>query len=293
MKPSIELIRLIAVILISFTHTRNDLESGITYFIVERLPLYGTAILSIISGYLYYSVSRKKKDLFFKKIKSLAIPYIIANVSILLIVLIFNFFFEYNALNRLSYDSCIILEGVFSLNSPPINPPTYFIRDIFVIFSIIALFCQREYKALFVLIPIILFGTLILRIDVAFLFIIGLIFAHLKESLNKKLLIFLTAITILIIGIWFSDYLKFPISFLIFIITIDLDFEFFNTGRYSYLLHLYHAPIIVITFPLINIFIDNPLLKILVQIIIAIASIYVLFLITKKIKFLKILSGGR
>lgn len=293
MKPSIEVIRLIAVVLISFTHTRNDLESGFAYIIVERLPLFGTAILSIISGYLYYSVSRNKKGLFLKKIKSLAIPYMIANISVLLIVLGLNFFFGYNALNRLSYDSSIIWEGVLSFNSPPINPPTYFIRDIFVIFSIIALFCQREYKALFVVIPLIMFGTLILRNDVAFLFIIGLIFAHLKERLNQKLLFFSTIITTLIIGFWFSDYLKFPVSFLIFIIAIDLDFKFFNTGGYSYLLHLYHAPIIVITYPVINALVDNPLLNILIQIIIAIVAVYVLFQYTKRYKFLKILSGGR
>ena len=70
MKPGIELVRLIAVILITFTHTRNNLESGFTYFIVEELPKYGTAILSIISGYLYYTISRHKAGLFDKKIKS-------------------------------------------------------------------------------------------------------------------------------------------------------------------------------------------------------------------------------
>ena len=134
MKPGIELVRLIAVILITFTHTRNNLESGFTYFIVEELPKYGTAILSIISGYLYYTISRHKTGLFDKKIKSLVIPYLIANFSILFLVLIFNYGFGYNPLNRLSYDWSIVLEGLFSLNSPPINPPTYFIRDIFILF---------------------------------------------------------------------------------------------------------------------------------------------------------------
>ena len=63
MKPSIELIRLVAVILITFTHTRNDLQSGYVFFVVEKLPLLGTAILSIVSGYLYYTVSQKKGSL--------------------------------------------------------------------------------------------------------------------------------------------------------------------------------------------------------------------------------------
>jgi len=293
MNSSIELIRLIAVILIVFTHTRNELESGVTYFIIERLPTFGTALLSLISGYLYYNVSRKKNHLFKKKIKSLAVPYLIANTSILLVVLIFYYTFGYNALHRLSYDFSIISEGIFALNSPPINPPTYFIRDIFVIFSIIALLTQKELKALFILIPITLFGTLILRLDVAFLFLVGCIYSQFENKFKKKTLIILTIIITTIIGAWFSDYLKFPTSFLIFILLINLQFKFYNTGRYSYLLHLYHSPIIVITYPILNLYIDNPLLKIIAQIMTALLFIYMIFLISKKYEFLKILSGGR
>ena len=132
MKPSIELIRLVAVILITFTHTRNDLQSGYIFFVVEKMPTFGTAILSIVSGYLYYSVSLKKK-IFIKKIKTLLIPYLIANISVIIIVFSTILLLDYNPLNRLSLDSSLILEGIFSLNSPPINPPTYFIRDIFII----------------------------------------------------------------------------------------------------------------------------------------------------------------
>lgn len=293
MKPSIELIRLIAVILITFTHTRNHLESGIIYFIIEKLPTYGTSILSIVSGYLYYTVSRKKKNLFSKKIKTLAIPYLIANISILLVVLIFNFFFEYNALNRLSYDISIITEGIFSLNSPPINPPTYFIRDIFIIFSFIALISQKEYKSLFVLIPFFLFGTLMLRFDIAFLFVMGVFFAIFKNRFNKNILIFLTLISVFITALWIPEYLKFPICLLIFITVVNLDFKFYNTGRYSYLLHLYHSPIIVITYPVLSMYIKNALILIIAQIILAVVIVYFLFILSKKYQILKVLSGGR
>lgn len=293
MKPSIELIRLLAVVLITFTHTRNDLESGSLYFIVEKLPTYGTAILSIISGYLYYTISRNKEGLFKKKVKSLAIPFLIANSSILLLVLISNYVFGYNPLHRLAYDYTIITEGLFALNGPPINPPTYFIRDIFVIFSIIALFTQKEFKALYILVPILLFGTLILRLDVAFLFLLGCIYARFKKDIKKNILIIATILVALIIGIWFTEYLKLPIAFLLFILALDLDFKFYNTGRYTYLLHLYHSPIIVITYPILSSFTDNPLLQIVYQILISLIAIYILFLITKKYSFLKILSGGR
>lgn len=293
MKPGIELVRLIAVILITFTHTRNNLESGFTYFIVEELPKYGTAILSIISGYLYYTISRHKTGLFDKKIKSLVIPYLIANFSILFLVLIFNYGFGYNPLNRLSYDWSIILEGLFSLNSPPINPPTYFIRDIFIVFSIIALITQKEWKALLVLIPFLLFGKLIIRWDIAFLFVSGIIYAMASESLNKNILLSICGLSIVVVVLFFDAYLKFPVALFLFMLTVDLKIKYLNTGRFSYLLHLYHSPVMVITYPVISYFISDATLRIVTQIIWAIAMAYLLFLTTKKIPALKILSGGR
>ena len=277
MKPGIELVRLIAVILITFTHTRNNLESGFTYFIVEELPKYGTAILSIISGYLYYTISRHKTGLFDKKIKSLVIPYLIANFSILFLVLIFNYGFGYNPLNRLSYDWSIVLEGLFSLNSPPINPPTYFIRDIFILFSIIALITQKEWKALLVLIPFLLFGKLIIRWDIAFLFVSGIIYAMVSERLNKNILLSICGLSIVVVVLFFDAYLKFPVSLFLFMLTVDLKIKYLNTGRFSYLLHLYHSPVMVITYPVISYLISDATLRVVTQIIWAIAMAYLLF----------------
>lgn len=293
MKPGIELVRLIAVILITFTHTRNNLESGFTYFIVEELPKYGTAILSIISGYLYYTISRHKTGLFDKKIKSLVIPYLIANFSILFLVLIFNYGFGYNPLNRLSYDWSIVLEGLFSLNSPPINPPTYFIRDIFILFSMIAFITQKEWKALLVLIPFLLFGKLIIRWDIAFLFVLGIIYAMVSERLNKNILLSVCGLSIVVVVLFFDAYLKFPVALFLFMLTVDLKIKYLNTGRFSYLLHLYHSPVMVITYPVISYLISDTTLRVVTQIIWAIAMAYLLFLTTKKIPALKILSGGR
>lgn len=293
MKSSIELIRLIAVILIVFTHTRNELKYGISYFIVEIIPTFGTAILSIISGYLYYETSRHKDNLFFRKIKSLAIPYLIANISVLILALIAYYVFGFNTLNRLSFDVSLITEGIFSFNSPPINPPTYFIRDIFIIFSIIALITQKEFKTLFVIIPFLLLGTLILRLDVAFLFLIGILYSKYKNNIDKKILIITALIISIILSIFYNDFLKFPFSFLAFILLINIQLPFLNTGRFSYLLHLYHSPIIVISYPILSSFIENPIIKIVAQILIAIFFVYLLFLITKKYPLLKVLSGGR
>lgn len=115
MKSSIEFIRILAVILIAFTYTRNNLTEGFTYYLFEIITTYGTAVLSIISGYLYFEITRKKEHLFWNKCKSLALPYLIANVSILILVLFCNYVLGYNALNRLTYDYTLITEGVLLL----------------------------------------------------------------------------------------------------------------------------------------------------------------------------------
>lgn len=97
----------------------------------------------------------------------------------------------------------------------------------------------------------------------------------------------------LILGFFFIPFLKFPVSFLIFILLIDVKLNFYKTGRFSYLLHLYHSPIIVISYPLLSLFIENPIIKIIAQITTALVFVFVFFMITKKFNFLKILSGGR
>lgn len=293
MKPSIELIRLLAVFMITFTHTRHELEEGWLYFLVEILPTYGTAILSVISGYLYFTVSRKKKYLFKRKIKSLAIPYLFANASVVLLVLFSYYFLGHNPLNRLGIGPELFTEGILALNMEPVNPPTYFIRDIFLVFAVIALLTQREWKALPLILVFLVFGSLFLRLDVVGLFIIGALYGKFKDKLSRELFLGLSLAAVVVVAIWFEQYLKWPIALFIFILVVDLKFKFFNTGRYAYLLHLYHSPIIVITFPLIGANIDNPALSILSQIATASVIVYLMVLLSKRFPALTILSGGR
>ncbi len=293
MNPSIELIRLIAVILITFTHTRHDLSSGFLYTIVEKIPTYGTAILSIISGYLYYTVSKDKNNLWLSKIKSLLIPYLIANIGVLLLVLFANYVLGYNSLNRLSYDFRLITEGIFALNSPPINPPTYFIRDIFMVFSVIELLTKRNYYTLIVILPVLIWGTLFLRLDVVLLFGCGCLYAYYKPLINNSWLIFGLVLTTVLFGWAFIGWMKFPVALLLFVLMVDWKVNIGRTGRYSYLLHLYHSPIIVISFPIINKYIHFVPLNIFSQIMVAIAGAYLLYILVQRNQYLRILSGGR
>lgn len=293
MKYNIELIRLIAVVLITFTHTRHHLESGLLFFIVESVPKVGTLLLSIISGYLYWTISRAKTNLLQKKIKSLLIPYLISNILIIGIAVTLYVFFNINFLNRLSYDFSLITEGLLSLHVPPINPPTYFIRDIFVVFLLIDLLKNRNLKSLFILIPILIFGKLLIRVDILLLFILGAATPYILNKFNKNALYILLAFASLVIYIYLPEYTKYPLAYIIFVFVIDINIKFVKTGGYSYILHLYHAPLMMLIYPLLASHDINDPLSILLQIIFAIAMTFVIYLITRKIKFLQVISGGR
>ena len=72
-----------------------------------------------------------------------------------------------------------------------------------------------------------------------------------------------------------------------------MNVKFFNVGGYTYLLHLYHSPVIVFIYPLLSNYISNIYLLVLLQIILSIITVYLLFLITRRFTVLKILSGQR
>ena len=290
---SIERLRLLSVLLIVFAHTRNNIDEGIFYFLFKLIPTYGTAVLSIISGYLFSEYSIKKKDLLKKKINTLLVPYIISNGIVIILVLFLNKL-GFDTLNRLSYDSSLIFEGLLSLNSEPINPPTYFIRDIFLLFCIISLF-KRNYYSLLFIVPYLIFGQLFLRIDVIILFICGWFISYTKkEIVNKKYVIIslLLFLTFFCISIEQYHIMKFIISNLIFLFLFNYNMNFINVAGYSYLLHLYHSPIIVMIYPLLLHFFRNQILLVFLQFIVPVLIIYFVHKILKYYN-ISIITGGR
>jgi len=296
MNYGIEILRLIAVVLITFTHTRHNLDSGVLYYITENLPKFGTLALSVISGYLYWKTSKNKQSIFLKKVKTLAIPYLLANAIVTLLVLSAYYFFGYNFLNRLSFDYTIITEGLLALNSPPVNPPTYFIRDIFIIFTLIELVRNRNFYMLLIIVPYAVFGKLLLRYDILVLFLVGVLLAVSEGFIKKNrrcILSFGAVLCAVFIYCSNIDIYRYPIAFFVFILFLHLRITFFNAGGYSYLLHLYHSPVIVATFPLLVMVITDPYMNIIATITIALFFCYALYLLTRKYGKLKILSGGR
>nr|WP_297306980.1 hypothetical protein [uncultured Flavobacterium sp.] len=298
MNYSIEFFRLLAVILITLTHTRNEFSSGTLFFIFEELPQIGTVLLSLISGYLYFKFSRKKENFYKTKVKNLLIPYLIANLSILFLVLIANYFLNINLLNRLTYDHTLITEGILSLNSPPINPPTYFIRDLFMIFTILEIIKNKNIYLLLLLIPMLFIGKLFLRLDIVVLFTSGMVIAYFSDwiKLNRNIIYLILIPATIIFAYFYSaniSFIKYPISLLIFILLLNNKIMFYNVGAFTYLLHLYHSPIIVVLHPIISKLTKNNVLNPILQVILSIFFVYVLYLLTRKITFLKILTGQK
>lgn len=294
MKYNIELIRLFAVVLITFTHIRHDFSSGLPYVILEEIPRFGTLILSVVSGYLFAKTTFfKRNNLLKKKTKSLLIPYLIANLAVLIPVLIANAF-GYNFLNRLHFDYTIITEGLLSLSSPPIDPPTFFIRDLFIIFVLIELVLNRNYYMFLIIVPLAVFGHLLIRYDILILFAAGALYGGFGSKLKKIYLIlgFFAAAFVLY---YFNEthYIKHLLTLAFFITVIDRNIKFYEVGGFSYLLHLYHSPAIVATYPLIDAKIESVLLKVVAQIAVAVAFASLLYLITRKIPKLRVITGGR
>lgn len=293
MKGNIELIRIVAVVLIAFTHTRHNIDNGVFYMLFETVPTFGTPILSVISGYLFWKYTKRSNSIFNKKVSTLLVPYLIANIVVVIPSIMLLKLFNIDILNRLEFNWQLITEGILSLNEPPINPPTYFVRDIFVIYSIIAVYLNRNYKLLIFLIPLAIFGKLILRYDILILFMAGIAYANWDARLHKITTIISVCAACVAFYLFLPAYIKIPASLLLFILIINIDFKFPQTGGYSYLLHLYHSPIIVVSYPVIKTIIPNPVVNVFVQVGLSLLFVLLLFLLTRRFKTLKILSGSR
>ena len=221
------------------------------------------------------------------------IPFLIANILVIIPVIILNYF-GVDILNRLEVNWELLTTGLLSLNAPPINPPTYFIRDIFVIFVMIETIRTRNIFLFFGVLIFAWFGELLLRYDILVLFILGVIFSRQQDFfLQRKwrgttLLILVSAALIYLE----STYARHAIAVLLFLLMIDWKAQFINVGGYTYTLHLYHSPIIVVCYPIFLKFTQNPYLLVALQVGAAYIFCYLFYLAIKKFQ-LGFVIGGR
>lgn len=264
------------------------------YLLLEQIPLYGTLILSVISGFLYHEVTAGKGRLVQKKVHSLLIPYLIANIVVVIPVGLSYLFFEYNFLNRLTFGPELLLDGIFAFSTAPVNPPTYFIRDLFVIFLIVEVLRRKNLYLFAGLILLTLFGELLLRFDILALFVCGALLSRFKTLYTH--LLWPSVITCLLLSLLLSafemPYDKHLISILFFLLVINWKISFKDVGGYSYTLHLYHSPVIVVVFPILGAYISNPYLQVAGQLILVFSLTYIIYLLIRKLK-LNMMIGGR
>src|SRR5690606_9794105 len=152
--------------------------------------------------------------------------FLIANLVVLGLVLVANYVFNINFLNRLTFDISLFTEGVLALNSPPINPPTYFIRDIFVIFVLLEFVRKRNLYMLLIIIPLLIFGKLLLRYDILLLFLLGMTIANYEAfltPLKTKRIICIALVLLSVILVFQTDVTiyKYPIALLVFLLVVN------------------------------------------------------------------------
>jgi len=216
-----------------------------------------------------------------------------ANLVVLIPVALFYYIFDLNYLNRLVFDYKLITDGIFALNDVPINPPTYFIRDIFIVFVAVELVLYKNWKMLFILVPLLIFGKIIIRWDIPLIFTIGYLLDAYAHYLKKYWLYSIAIILIILSVINDNLHLNNAVGFLLFLISLEIKVKFIKTGAYTYLLHLYHSPVMVFSHSILSLFIENEVINVICQIIISMVSIYLLYLLTRRFSKLQILSGFR
>lgn len=280
---SIELMRVIGVMLITLTHVKHEFESGLAFLVLEEIPLYGTLLLSVISGFLF-AANDSGQPILMKKIKSLLIPYLIANGIVIVLVSVCHYF-GVDFLNRLKHDMSLITEGLFSLTIAPVNPPTYFLRDLFMIFCCIALL-KREWWSLVFIVPYVFWGTLFLRWDILILFTSGYLLQKFLKN-KERIWPILAGLPLIAILIYFypDKWHRHIVAIGLFAALVNIPMKFVRTGGFTYLLHLYHSPIMLVAFAVAIRFIENQILLVVLQIATAYLVCFLAFKMIRRLKW--------
>ena len=132
-----------------------------------------------------------------------------------------------------------------------------------------------------------------MRYEILALFIVGIMISKYLNNKTRKYFQLVLLILLPLSYYFYGPIMKHLISIFIFVSIININVKFFNVGGYTYLLHLYHSPVIVFIYPLLSNYISDTYMLVILQIILSISTVYLLFLITRKFTVLKILSGQR
>ena len=228
-------------------------------------------VLSMISGFLYYSSTRNRTyaETIYDKVKTIAVPFIIFNVILSMAV----FYGQYSAIFGAEFRVQLYpveimnwLNSIFGVFDAPINYPTHFLRDIIIIFALFPIFSFLLRNAMWLgLLAILIIayfdldGQLILRNNMIVNFYMGGMLAKFRRNIFDfdrfavpAILIFLAiSLSIVIFELndrrlfyFFGPLLIWPIAVLIEKSAIA-KFLIRRSGA-SFTIFLLHGPILIV-----------------------------------------------
>lgn len=233
-------------------------------------------VLTCISGYLLFrsGLDRRYGDLLRKKLRTIALPFMVFNLSLVAAVLVV----ESQVDLQLSYqlfplDATTLLNAMFGLSASPLNYPLNFLRDLFVLMLLAPLFGwllrRTGALALLPLAGIFLFnvdGYLILRSEMPVMFYLGGLAAVQNWNLqrcDRHAGLFLAAFVALCLAIVHfkianNSFLRLVSPLLLWPATHLLAHGFLgrlghrlaHMSRYSFFIFLAHAPVLVLSWAL-------------------------------------------
>lgn len=176
----------------------NDLSTLFAVYLKDFLARGAVPILTVVSGYLAVSSFRKQSygRFVFIKVKRLFIPFIVWNIAVLFacwgFYVVWGMDFQ-NISNQVSFIET--LKAIIGIYRLPINAPTYFLRDLFVLMLLMPLLhflCQSMFRlSLFSIVYLLVYWNapgigfyvgdipvqVLIRLDMPLFFCVGYYFA--------------------------------------------------------------------------------------------------------------------
>lgn len=228
-------------------------------------------VLACISGYLLFrsGLDQRYGELLRKKVRTLALPFLFFNLSLVLVLLIIESQFDLSFTYQLyPIDLTTLLNAALGLSASPLNYPLNFLRDLFVLMLLAPVFGwllrRTGALALPVLAAIFLLdadGDLILRSEMPLMFYLGGLAAVRKWDLqrcDRFAWVFLTTFVALCLAIVHfkisnNTFLRLVSPLLLWPATHLLAQSragnwLAGMSRYSFFIFLAHAPILVVTY---------------------------------------------
>jgi succinoglycan biosynthesis protein ExoH len=230
-------------------------------------------VLTLISGYLLFSSTLylAPLKLWKKKLRSLALPFLIFNLSVLCVAYVaqsrLGLTMSYDLLKA---DAGTWLDAMFGLTNSPVNYPLNFLRDMMVLMLLAPLFgllLRTSPLPGFILVTLFFYnnfeGTLVLRDTMAILFYAGGMAATQKWNLEaldkyaKPILVLFLGLCALIIQMKIANRTQFVLvaPFLVWpaaslLVGTRVGIWAARHAKYSFFVFITHAPVLMVSWAL-------------------------------------------